>query len=108
MRFTVRSIIFLFLACGRALIAAQEPIHESTDFDQRASYREYYKQPGVRPKTNHSKVVIKTCAVVGVAALTFGVVAMANLFDPHPPYKAAAAGAAAGVITFFCLSLGEK
>jgi hypothetical protein len=61
----MRSIIFLSLACGRALIAAQDPMDQNIDFDQRISYREYYKQSGARLKTDPSKVVLKTCAAIG-------------------------------------------
>lgn len=104
----MRSIIFLSLICGRALIATQEPIDQRTDFDQRISYREYYKRSDARLKTDPSKVALKTCAAVGVAALTFGTVAVAHMFEPRTPYTAFAAGAAAGTITFICLSLGEE
>jgi len=104
----MKTILFVALTCGQVLAATQNPTYENEVYNDNQSHSTVVENPNLRKKKNGSNAVVKTCAVVGAAALGF-LASSIGCMDSGPRYDAEpfVAAGVVGAVTYICLTFPE-
>ena len=104
----MRSILFIALACGQALMAAQGPTYEGIEHDYKKTYPKYSKKSESRKEAKTPRDAGKVCTVALVSAATFSMFLLEGIFssnNPYNSYRPYVATAAGGAGTFAYIEL---